>query len=506
MKYNITKQPAWLDTLSDDSLSRLNRNNAILVEGSSDVVISPAMKNVEDSEIEEFVRSTFESGSYDEYLIGIEESNLSKLGPRSIATPWSERRDSLIAYFTDVPLIEREHFLEITSQFVSEFHLESRLNPVPLEIAVGNLEPSSSGGLPYMQKKGIIRKAGNATEDYVDVYPCVVYTRTQEGGKTRNVMAPGISDILRESRVFLAFLPIEKKLSWRAAIVSPDTVDVSMTRMLRSKTTSEVVFCSDFSTYDASVTPWVSGHAFAFIAGHFNRKHWDLIYDVYERFATIPFFTPEGEFSGNHGVPSGSMFTNTVDSIAQYLTTWNGGFRFGLDQAEIQGDDGVYIIEGERKDDLVRTFEDAGLVVNLDKSDVFEDQRAVYLQKYYNPRYTSANGNLGGVYSIARAILRLKYLERFIDDVGLEEEITGRDYFSLRAISILENCKHHPHFIDLIKQVRQWDKFALSYSKTSVRPFEDHDTRRSRTRNVKNQYGDESGIESFETVKVLRSL
>ena len=499
---NVTEKPAWLDQLSEDAKRRLSRNNEMLLEGSDDVIISPAMKSVKDSEIEDFVRGTFSSGEYTEYLISIEESNLAKLGPRSIAKPWSERRPDLEAYFTDVPILSYEEFRDFKVEYSSTLSIESRLHPVSQETAVANLESASAGALPYMQKKGYLREKGLATERYVDIFPCVIYTRTQEGGKTRNVMGVGISDVIREMRYHQAFLPTEKKYAWRAAIVSPDAVDVAISRMMNSKSPNDTIECLDFSAYDASITPNLSGRAFAFIASHFADKFSREIYDIYVRFATIPFYTPDGEYSGLHGVPSGSAFTNTIDSIVQYLIL-DSSHLTGSDNVQIQGDDGIFLVKGGTTDAIIDGFTSAGLGVNAEKSDTFKEQEGTYLQRYYHSNYSGDYSDLGGVYSIARALSRLKYLEKFIDGLGSEEEITGDDYFVLRAISILENCKYHPHFYDLIDFVQSRDRHSLVYTSNGRTAFENRPDRRSRAK-VTNQYGDQTGIESFETVKYLR--
>jgi hypothetical protein len=478
----------------------------MLIEGSTDVIISPAMKHVDDSEIKAFVTDTFESGNYTEKLLEIENSTLSKLGPRSIALPWAERRGSLEAYFTSDDLLSGSDFREWAIEFQSRYSISGRLHPVSLDTVAKNLEPSSASGLPYMVKKGILRERGELSEEFVDVYPCVIYTRTQEGGKTRNVMGVGISDVIREMRYHQAFLPTEKKLSWRAAIVSPDEVDIQVSAMINMRLDDETITCLDFSAYDASVGPWHSGRAFAFIASHFATKFWGEIYEIYQRFATIPFYTPDGEYSGNHGVPSGSAFTNTIDSIVQFLVAVESKLASpDGNGAQIQGDDGIYLIGDSDVDAFTEAFRNAGLSVNTEKSDFFKGAEGTYLQRYYSTRYYSnARRFLGGVYSIGRALLRLKYLERFIDGIGIDDEITGRDYFSLRAITILENCKYHPHFHDLIDFVQSRDKTSLSYSGDGLKAFANHPSRRSRT-GITNQYGDQGGIESFETVKYLQS-
>jgi hypothetical protein len=503
--FEITAQPAWLTELDPDAASRLSRNNERLVKGQDEDYQSPAMNHVTHGQIREFVENTFDSGEYSEYMLDIEKANLAKLGPRSIAKPWSERRADLESYFTNESVMSEAEFEEEVSRHIVDSqipeNLRHRLRPVTASAAVEHLEPSTAGGLPFMQKKGILRKEGKATEAYVGKFPCVIYTRTQEGGKTRNVMGVGISDVIREMRYHQAFLPIEKTYSWRTAIVSPSMVDQAISALLRAKTDDDTIVCADFSQYDASVTPIKSGSAFAFIAAHFQRQYISELYDVYVRFATIPFYTPDGEYSGNHGVPSGSAFTNTIDSIAQHTAALRSGAAFSHEQ--IQGDDGIYLVRTSDVDTLISGFIDSGFTVNESKSDFFTTQEGTYLQRYYHDRYRDTANNHVGVYSIARALLRLKHLERFVEGIGIEEELSGSEYFTLRAISIMENCKHHPHFEDLVNFVRSHDKSDLAVVAKSIRKFEEHPSRRSRTNAVTNQYGDQSGIESFETYKLL---
>jgi hypothetical protein len=505
--FRITAQPAWLDELDPEAQGRLSRNNEKLVKGQSDDYQSPAMNHVTDDQITDFVEKTFESGGYSEYLIGVEKANLSKLGPRSIAKPWEERRASLEEYFTSEMILSESDFREnvrelIDSRTIPRDHAH-RYRPVSVDHAVKHLKASTAGGLPYMQKKGILRKEGKATLEHTGVYPCVIYTRTQEGGKTRNVMGVGISDVIQEMLYHQAFLPVEKTLGWRKALVSPTAVDESLSALINARNNDQSIVSLDFSSFDASVTPAISGRAFAFIAGFFQERYLGEIYDIYSRFATIPFYTPDGEYHGNHGVPSGSAFTNTVDSIAQYLVAKD--FGIPLEFAQIQGDDGVYLIGNEYVESFTEHFGGSGFTVNTDKTDVFQGDEATYLQRYYHSSYRDSFNRYTGVYSIARALLRLKYLEKFVQDIGVEEELSGHAYFALRTITILENCKHHPHFHDLIDFVRSHDKTGLRVEATNIRAFEEHDSRKSRTSEVTNQYGDEGGIESFATWQYLRS-
>jgi hypothetical protein len=499
--YKVTAHPDWEHEIGHEAQIRLRRNNERLVEGSDKVVMSP-FKSVSDEEIVAFVEGTFDSGLYSDTLVDIENSNLSKLGPRSIAKPWSERRESLVAYFSDIQAYTKSEFIQRVLELKTRYKIESRLHPVGDQIVLQSFDAAKAGSLPLMLKKRAYIQ-DQIKDEEADKWPAVVYTRTQEGGKTRNVLGTSYADQFREMRYFIAFLKVEKLVEWRSAITTPDGVDQSISHMINSMWEGESIICLDFSAYDSSVGPNHSGSSFAYIAAHFAKAHWDEIYDVYYRFCSVPFYTPDGEYSGFHGVPSGSVFTNTVDSIAQFLIlTERQSLVSGSDSIQIQGDDGIFRAPNENVDAIFSSFEQAGFNVNHDKSDIFSTKEGHFLQRYYNPIYRGKVSDMGGVYSIGRALLRIKYLEKFIDGIGPEEDITGDDYFALRTISILENCKHHPHFRDIVNFVKDRDRSALQYSENAIVKFENHSSRRT-NREVTNQYGDQGGIESFETVKLL---
>jgi hypothetical protein len=281
------------------------------------------------------------------------------------------------------------------------------------------------------------------------VYPCVLFTRTQEQKKTRNVWGFPISDTIQEQSFYLPFQDFEKALPWRTALHGPDAVDKSITYLLQNKRPSDVVYCCDFSGYDASVKPKYTFEAFSFIANLFQARYHEDLYRLYRRFITIPIYTPSGEIIGPHGVPSGSSFTNTIDSIVQYFASG------GPEHCEVQGDDGVYLVHKGMTSEFENRFTERGLELNSSKSDIFEDYECVYLQRYYSPKYLNTDGSgFGGVYSAYRAFNRIKYLETWTDFERMG--ISGEDFFSLRQIMILENCKHHPAFRELVKYAHKF--------------------------------------------------
>ena len=329
----VTAQPDWLSELTKHASDSLSRNNARLAKGSDQVLVSPSFEETSDEEIESRVEEILDKASLTEELRKIEDSNLAKFGPRSIALPWVDRKEALYAYFD-----HEEIELSLTAK-------PGRLRPVSFETAVKQLVSTSNSGLPFMVRKGDLKTKGSAELMDVGDFPCVLYTRTQEQGKTRDIWGYPVRDTLRELSYYLPWLEVEKRLPWRKALLGPDDVDVAISRLLLNKSADLRVVCVDFSRFDATITPRNSMQAFEYISSQFQDPAAMNI--ILETFVTIGIWTPDGEISGPHGVPSGSTFTNAIDSLVQFGLA-------GVDESrcQIQGDDGVYLVTPSEHDAL----------------------------------------------------------------------------------------------------------------------------------------------------------
>ena len=158
------------------------------------------------------------------------------------------------------------------------------------------------------------------------------------------------------------------------------------------------------------------------------------------------------------------------------------------------------MIPKNERDSFPERFKRAGLTLNESKSQVFDTLEGVFLQRYYSPEYRKVGGSLGGVYSAYRAFNRIKYLERWTDFEG--QGLTGSDFFALRTIMILENCKHHPAFPQIVQMAQSFDRDGLAFSEQGVHQFAKMMESKTRA-NV--MTADLRGIHAFETVKLLKT-
>jgi hypothetical protein len=487
-KYN------FLDNLeiSDEVKEKLSSNLLSIEKGSQQILSSPLAKQPDKVLSDWDTIFKRNSGKINNELNELELSNRSKFGPRSIAVPWVDRKSGVQDYFSAQESSKSPKVAE---------GLRQNLRPINEVKAISLLKNNTNSGMPLYSRKG------NVKEDYmgdINKYlnrkdPCVLFTRTQEQKKTRSVWGYPMADTINEMRFYAPLLEYQRKLDWRSSINSPDAVNSRMTYLINKAIDNNLKLLSiDFSAYDASVKTALQKGAFSYVKSLFQSQfHKDIDY-IEMRFNEIGLITPDGVLSGPHGVPSGSTFTNEVDSVAQFLIANENGET----DYDIQGDDGAYCTADPDK--LISLFESYGLNVNKDKSYV-SDSYLVYLQNLYHKDYEN-NGLIGGIYPTYRALNRILYLERFTDFE--QADIVGSDYFSIRTICILENCKYHPLFEELVKFIFKLDKYNLEYTRNGLQAYIQNIKQTSGTQGILNfRYEDDiTGIESFETVKVLKSL
>jgi hypothetical protein len=311
---------SFLDRLNidQDVTQRLSQSIQRVIDGNSEVFRSPHFKDEDPETVLAKWDKVFQAQStkLERELEELELSNRSKFGPRSIAKPWSERKDSVMSYFGKDTAKTGP---DITSRVPKG---SGSLRVKSLESASKALKNSTSSGLPYLKKKSLVKerllKSFQSHLERRD--PCVLFTRTQELGKTRPVWGYPIADTLMEMRLFLTLLEFQKKQDWRAAIVGPDTVDQKVTDLfLESDRSGGILLSVDFSSYDTTVRKTVQTSVREYVRKLFQSgEAHDIIDYVFERFGTIGIITPDGVMEGEHGVPSGSTLTNEVDSLAQW--------------------------------------------------------------------------------------------------------------------------------------------------------------------------------------------
>jgi hypothetical protein len=493
MKYD------FLDSLNLDSgaHTRVSQFLDNIVSGSDVPLRSPFASAMSPDQILSAWDGIYNSGcnKLNADLLNIESSNRLKYGPRSLALPWEDRFEGVNEYFTS------QVGYKVPAYSVS---YPRRLRPISVENAADFLKSNTNSGLPFVARKKDVKKQviSNFSRLLERNDPCVLFTRTQEDNKTRNVWGYPMADTLNEMRFYRPILEYQRRLRWRAALLGPLAVDQSITELIKDSSRRNLKLVSlDFSSYDASVKFGLQRCAFDYIKSHFQESCSSEIDDILYRFNTIQLIAPSGILSGPHGVPSGSTFTNEVDSIVQYLCAKD----FGLSDLDIniQGDDGVYCTKDPES--LFNHFETYGLKVSKEKS-LVSDNSVIFLQNYHSPDYVSDEGLFAGIYSTYRALGRIVFPERY--DQFSDYRIEGADFYSIRTISILENCSNHPLFEDLVRFVVSIDKYSLKFSSKGLKSYCQYILSRQGSEDIRRyrRGSDVSGIENFKTFQIISKL
>lgn len=486
--------------LTSEVIDKLSLHLARLDKGSEQVLLTPMARQNDPYELLKEFDELFNSNLDDinDILYKLEQDNRNKFGPRSISLPWEERKELLLSSFDEKYSDGCDKIIPLLG--------EGRLRPISIDNATKLLKNNTNSGLPFNIKK---REVKEFVSNNFDILlqredPCILFTRTTEQKKTRNVWGFPIVDTLNEMMIYSPLLAYQKKLPYRAALVSPDEVSRRLTEMIiNSVNLGMTLYSIDFAAYDTSVKSQLQKVAFDYIRSCFQYGWTPAIDDIARRFLTIGICTPDGIFTGEHGVPSGSTFTNEVDSIVQAAISLSLPY-VSKETLQVQGDDGVYLIPNDKIDELKNTFVSCGLNVNEDKSYI-SNNYAVYLQNLFHIDYIK-DGNIGGIYPIYRALNRILFQEKWSDFDGYSLE--GRDFYAIRSISIMENCKHHPLHRKLVEFVLKYDKYSLNISDEGIIAYVKMLSDNSPIGEILNhQYGDNiSGIRSFETYKIIQEL
>jgi len=505
---NVIKDYAYLN-LSSQVKQKLSIYFNSIVNGNTNVYRSPIGQDLSPGQILKGFDSIYNSSigvnSINDVLNNLELSNRAKFGPLSIAAKWVDRKDSVYSYFANDKNVNTDLKIKVNLQRRSDAH---KLRPISYSNAIKYLKNDTNSGLPYLSRKSLVKQSllNDISRISKFNYPCILFTRTQESGKTRNVWGYPIFDTLNEMRYYVPLLEYQKKLPWRSSVVGPDEVDSSITKIIdKSIQSGNLLVSIDFIGFDSSVKSVLQRNAFDYIKMLFQQQFSDDIELIFKRFNQIGLLCPDGIITGSHGIPSGSTFTNEVDSIVQYLVASNFD-DLDVYDFQIQGDDGVYLISEDKVDKLLGSFVSNGLKVNFSKS-YRSKYYCVFLQKLFHVDYRNEQTKIiNGIYPVYRALNRIIFQERWANfqDYG----ISGRDYYSIRTISILENCRYNPNFKELVKYILKLDKYSLKFSDNGLAKYIEMMAKSSGSEGILiNQYGDNvKGIKSFETFKLIKEL
>lgn len=254
-----------------------------------------------------------------------------------------------------------------------------QLSPIPLERV--HYRTSSSSGAPLFLKKGdchleSIHEA-YAIRNGMCPPPLTVYHRGKNEQVVRPVFGYPFSMTLIESRFFEPYQ--FEVIGHHNPYIGGRTYSAIGSDINELRWKSNLCYTLDYSGFDGSISAKLISLAFKVIEANFDlsvqrdKDDWEL---VRKYFVTAPMLLPTGEMviGRRHGVPSGSMFTQLVDSIVNAIVIEYTKIRLGFQTSRyyVLGDDSIIGVcgLGPSLADVKRVMEELGIHLNVDKSRV----------------------------------------------------------------------------------------------------------------------------------------
>lgn len=485
----------YRDFFTEIGYNKLSISLSRIEKGNSNVLITPQAKRIGPYKILEAWNKEFSShlDIINDDLLELEMSNKSKFGPRSIAKPWTEIRQSALESF-EIPRVNCDHLKSLppTSANIGI------LRPTSLANSSKLTRSNTQAGAPTLELKGEVRDFTYKNFDklYNQRLPMCPAIRTQEQGKTRLVNIVDYATIMQENRYFLPLFNLLREEFCFSGFKGPDAVDSAMTKLIHEAVESgRLCISGDIEGFDSSVGKDLQNSAFTEFKSYFQSQYNSEIDEIANRFLTLPFVTPDGVWVGEHGIPSGSNLTGIIGSMVNRQVS-----QHPSELSQFLGDD--FALVAKTSDEVFSKYSGCGLKLNETKT-LVKPYGFVYLQKLHHADYV-VDGEYKGIYPTFRGLNRLCFPEYFsyFNDYDLD----GKSYFAIRSLSILENSKYHPLFEEYVKFWMRYDKYIVP-SNSSIRSFAKMTEEKLGSVGTTNQYGDKiSGIRSFKSYQLAVSL
>jgi len=301
--------------------------------------------------------------------------------PRSVYTP-SMLEKPMEKFFTEPVVAWDSNAYKLALERVhAKFHLNKAVTPITLEAAMNRMDLTKNAGLPTLGHKcddsEVLSRAEMCLRGKCPP-PMVVFHRGKNLDEARPVQCLPFEWHLIEATYFYPLQDALLKFS--------NPYAAGRTRTKLAADMNQVAYdasgwlCLDYSGFDRSISGRLLGDAFRIVRENLRltAKQHVMLDRIVTYFSTGPMLLPDGNvYSGRrHGVPSGSMFTQIIDSLVnaiaiEYLRARSG---YKVLRYWVVGDDSVIAIAGTRPD-IARTqvlLKELGLHLNLTKSDIVD--------------------------------------------------------------------------------------------------------------------------------------
>nr|UAW00446.1 MAG: RNA-dependent RNA polymerase [Porcine picobirnavirus] len=456
-------------------------------------------------------------------------AKLAKYAPQGNAAPFKERQHTFQEYFAHLsaPSIIRDPaWIKAKRRAIQLLKFNESGHPVSLEQVtqrgLSEDKYNTSSGFPDFGKRknpDVLSKAiKDAPNAIKDKFPAVMGSRAsmgKTGVDARHIfmgsMAVNIwgqryqqplQDFIRKHRVDF-FTPWE---GWNET-----------QRAISSKTTpSSLFFGADYDKMDQHFNLYHGFECYDVIKHYFSPEHWDELHEIIQYVFTMPIITNLGYVDQPHSMPSGSEWTNFLETMWNFIFKLFLEIKYGFKiiYAMGIGDDQLYILSGNWTtasidrliDTVIKEFDNAGLPGNKEKQEV-SVARTGFLQRLIVKGYNGFDGSTpcAGVYSLIRNVTSQVFPEFYHNT-----KLWNADMFALRVIMIAENCVNHPLFKWYVTEyIAKANANILEFARKRDSEIREIQKRAKGIANFLPTYNQEkldSSIDQFVTLKLLREL
>nr|UAW00345.1 MAG: RNA-dependent RNA polymerase [Porcine picobirnavirus] len=435
--------------------------------------------------------------SYEQEVFQFDTSQLKKWGPQGGVKPLAEIMDIVLEGFQDSSYPEAfstpewHRAMEYTKHMFTGWFGIHDLRPASYRKVVDDmrardvLESNSGWPLFTRRSKPEVKEAAlaDAESGKWKEYPAIALFRNYNQ-KTRLVwMFPMATNLVEGS----FYQPLYNALSkTKATSFFAPWKGFSEVRKLitglYAKGSPFYIAASDFSSTDAHFRKATTQQVSEVLEACYKPEYRSSLHESLMHMHEIPLIVgPDTMITGEHGVSSGSNWTNFVETVFDFIFSVYVAIMQGA-QIEVSGNtslgpkdsvySGLYAIGDDMSwvttkysedfaDKLEEYGRSVGQLIKAEKTTNDRD-KVKSLQRLFQRGYNTKDGDTRGVYSTIRALNSSLHPERFHDP-----RKWSSDMFCVRQFMILENCVDHPLFEEFVRFVCKGNKHLSEFARKS---------------------------------------
>lgn len=461
-----------------------------------------------------------------------EVSFLEKFGAQGGVKPIKELMDLVTEGFrhagSPMPVIfksdlwQRAKALAVKRLFI-ETGLYKRLRPRSYELVVDDMRArdtlESNSGYPDFTRRKLPNVLANAYRAINDgsyrEYPAILLIRNYNGKNRPVWMYPESTNIVEGSFTQpLKEALMNTNLRFFAPWKGYDHVKLQQTQ---DYIDHKFQAASDFSHTDAYFTKWQILEVYDVIKFAFQEQYWSALKQSMLHVVEIPLIVGVNSWiRGDHGVSSGSNWTNDVETYMDYIAErYFELSHLVTHRGDAIGDDVRHVLDNYNEnfaDQIADLYHKMGFDVNSEKV-TNEKTWVKYLQRLMVNGWFSDYGVTiqGKHYDTFRGVYRtIKALNSSLNPEKFHSpKLWSVDMFCVRQFMILENCIDHPLFIDFVKFICNGSQHLVKFAKKQDTEI-DRAQKASRLvpslNPTYNQEKRDKPLSSFESIRIARSL